>query len=194
MIKQHKNLVPILILLSICLWTTCEVIFTKFEHEGILYDRSLSRTNWLAFIAITIDIGVYVFARKYFKAFVIATVLLGFIGVLNYTSSTYVVNFIIPFQPISLGIGLLYLILNFKRVKAWLDSPKDDTHEALPNINKIEEFKAKYRYKTLEELQVLSADKRFVPEAKIAAKELLEPLLQAQALKSTPYELDNKAE
>ena len=174
MIKQHKNLVPILILLSISLWTTYEVLFTKFEYEGVLYDRNFSRTNWLAFIALTIDIGVYVFARKYFKAFVIATVLLGFIGVLNYTSTTYVITFIIPFQPISFGIGLLYLILNFKRIKARLDSPKDDTQASVPDIKKIEEFKAKYRHKPLEELQALSTDRRFVREAKIAAKELLD--------------------
>ena len=113
-IKRHKNFIPILFLAGLCIWTTFEILFIKVEIEGELYDRSFLRTNILAFIAVGLNVCSYYFARKYFKYAVIATIVFGFIGIFNFTATTYVVNFIIPFQPVSLIFGLLYLIINYE--------------------------------------------------------------------------------
>ena len=147
-IKRHKNFIPIILLAGLCLWTTFEILFIKFEIEGELYDRSFSRTNILAFIAVALNIVIYNFARKYFKYSVITTIVLGFIGILNFTTNTYVVTFIIPFQPVSLLAGLLYLAINYDRVKARLDRPNDPNLEVVPDLEKVEDFKNKYRHKT----------------------------------------------
>ncbi len=172
-IRRHKNFIPILLLAGLCLWTTFEILFIKFEIDSGLYDRSFSRANFLAFIAVILNICSYYFARKYFKYLVIATVALGFIGILNFTANTYVVHFIIPFQPIALLTGLLYLMINYERIKTRLDRPNDPNTEAAPDLEKVEEFKNKYRQKTTEELVEISNDRRFVTEAKIASNDLI---------------------
>ena len=173
-IKRHKNLLPIILLAGLCLWTVYEVLFTKFEYEGVLYDRSFSRANILGFIAVMMNIGVYCFGRKYFKNAVLITLGLGLLGTLNFTSSTYVITFIFPFHAVSVLIGILYLAINFKRVKNRLDRPHESNLELLPDPKKIEEFKNKYLQKTNEELEEISNDKRFVVEAKIASTEILD--------------------
>ena len=173
-IKRNKNLIPIILLGGLCLYTCYEILFVEVEYDGTLYFRKFSITNAIAFLLVLTNLSVYFLARKYFKYSVFATIILGFVGLMNYTPDKVVVNFIIPFEPVSLIVGFAYLILNFKRLKTKIPDNRKVNLSNAPDYEKVEEFKFKYRNKTLEELELLVNDKRFVVEAKIAAKDLLE--------------------
>ncbi|MDB5121272.1 MAG: hypothetical protein JWN56_2490 [Sphingobacteriales bacterium] len=71
-------------------------------------------------------------------------------------------------------VALLYLAINYNRVKARLDKANELNLAAIPDPEKVESLKNKYRQKTNEELVEILNYHRFVMEAKIASKELME--------------------
>ncbi len=172
-IKRHKNFIPIILLALLSLWTTYRVLFVKFEIQGVLYDQAFSTSNYLAFAAVVINIFVYFFSRKNFKYCVAATIALGLLSILEYGPTTVKLGVnSLSFNGISFLVGLLYLALNYTRVRAKFKVTEDEA-DTLPDQMKIEKFKFKYQNDTDEELKTLINDKRFVAEAQIAAKELL---------------------
>ena len=172
-IKRHKNFIPIILLALLSLWTIYRVLFVKFEFQGVLYDQEFSTSNYLAFGAVMINIFVYFFARKNFKYSVAITLALGLLSILEYGTSAVKLGVnSLSFNGISFLVGLLYLALNYRRVRAKFKVSEDQV-DSLPDQEKIEKFKFKYRNDTDEELETLINDKRFVTEAQIAAKELL---------------------
>jgi hypothetical protein len=172
-IVKYKNLLPILLLCGISIWTIIEVLFVKTEYEGELYDKHFSITNYFAFSALLTDLFVYFKFHRYFKYAVLATVLLGLIGILNYHTTAYKIVFIIPFQPTSFCIAILYLGLNYERTKIKISGKNVPEEERQPDLEKIETFKMKFLNKSTEELTELLNDKRFVKEAKIASIQIL---------------------
>lgn len=58
--------------------------------------------------------------------------------------------------------------------------PKVDIEPVVEDRVKIDEFKARYKFKTREDLQKIIDDRRFIPEAKLAAKELLSSSRQTE--------------
>ncbi|GEM_PF-2100384 len=172
-LKRHKNFIPIILLAGLTLYTVYEVLFTKVEYQGTLYDKSFSRENILGFIAMTAIIGIYLFARKYFQNVVIIILYLGILGIVNFTSGTYVITFVLPLHIVPAFTAILYLAINYKKIKNRLDGALDSGIEISPDREKVKEFKNKYQHKTDNELEEIVIDKRFVMEAKIASTELL---------------------
>ncbi len=162
-----------LVLAIICLWTIYDVLMHPIEIDGTAYKRQFSTANLFAILSVSICIATYFFARRQFKYLSIATVFLGFLGILSFTSTTYTFVFIIPFQPLSAGIALMYLGLNYRLVKSRLEGPEENEADKVPDETQIAKFRTKYMHKTVIELQELIEDKRFVKEAKIAAQKLL---------------------
>jgi hypothetical protein len=173
-ILKNKNLLPILILCCLSIWTIVEVIFIKSEYEGELYDKHFSIANYIAFSALITDLIFYFYLRKYFKYTVFATVILGLLGILNYHSTIFTFVFIIPFQPTSLLIAILYLGLNYERTKTKLLGKNVPEEERQLDLEKIDTFKRKFLNKSTEELEELLNDRRFVKEAKVASTQILE--------------------
>ena len=172
-IKRHKNFIPVILLILLSLWTTYRVLFVKFEVQGVLYDQAFSTSNYLAFTSILINTFVYFFLRKNFKYFIAATIALGLLSILEYGPTTvkFGVNSL-SLNGTSFLLGLLYLALNYQRIRAKF-KVSEELVDSLPDQEKIEKFKFKYRNDTDKELEILINDKRFVAEAHIAAKELL---------------------
>lgn len=172
-LKKYKNLIPVLLLIGVCLHTAFEVLFVKYEYNGQLYNRSFSTPNLLAFALVSTCTGIYFLARKFYKVCVVLMLLLAFGGLINFTADTYVVNLGVPFEPVAGVVGLLYLILNFQRVKIRLIGQEAITTKPVLDPYKVEDLKQKYRHKTAEELVAISRDKRFTEEGRTAANELL---------------------
>jgi hypothetical protein len=171
---KHKNFIPILFLLLCSIWTIYQVLFTKYEHNGFLYDRVFSVSNYIAFVILIADLIVYFKYRNHFKSVVILTIIIGLLGISNYHANSYGFTFIfISFEPTIFVIGIYYLIVNYKYVQQKLFGEQVPEELATPDFEKAQEFKIKYLNKTNEELIELINDKRFVKEAKIAASELL---------------------
>ena len=172
-ILRHKNLLPILLLCCLSIWTIIEIIFIKTEYEGEFYDKHFSVANYIAFSALIADLIFYFYLRKYFKYAVLATLILGLLGIINYHTTVFTFVFIIPLQPTSLLIAILYLGLNFERTKTRLLGKNVPDEEKQLDVEKVEKFKRKFANKSTEELTELIGDRRFVKEAKIASTQIL---------------------
>jgi hypothetical protein len=171
-IKKHKNLIPILFLAMISLYTVINVLFYSYTMDGVTYNYNFSIQNFPAFFAVVINIMSYFLFRAYFRYFVLVTIILGIFGLLSYTIYNTSINSI-PFQFTSLMTGLLYIILNYDRFKKRLGIPADKEMEDASNPQQIESFKKKFGNKADHQLEDILSDARFINDARTAAKEIL---------------------
>lgn len=158
-ITQHKNLLPIIIMLCLCLYTGYEVFFN---------DVVGSMQNIFGFAFVLVTFASYFYARKQFKIWVFATLLLGLLGVLNFTPFTYTITVVfITFHVIPLLFIIVYCLLNLRRIFATKDN------DIIIDHKKAETLRDKYQNRTTEELEYILNSNRYSNEAKAAASELL---------------------
>lgn len=163
---QHKNLLPLLILAQLCLDTIIQVLPADSGLNFTLF-------NYLAFAFVTACISIYFWFRKFYKKAVLITLVVGLTGALNFTVTTYRFNIgSIALEGISLMIAIIYFILNFSALKAKYVG--DEVIELPPDRENILKFREKYNHLSIQELEEISRDTRFLQEAKIAARQLLE--------------------
>jgi len=179
-IKSNKNLIPILLLALLSFWTVYDVFFIKVALDGKLYKQGFSVPNIIGFSTIPINLAAYFFLRKFFKYFVSITILLGLLGLIDFSSNnlTFSISFF-SFQVISFLVGVLYIILNFKWVKSLFAIKR------MPlslDIEKVNAFKEHYQTKNREELEIIKTDNRYIVEAKLAATELLAEIENSSGL------------
>lgn len=167
--NKYKNIVPLIFLGCLSIFTILYVSIYTFEYNGEITKRSLTLAHFLALATTTCNLLVYFFARNYFKITIILTIVLGNFGLLNYTPDVYNLAFILPFEPVSCIFGLVYLFLNRDSLKDLLKSRNSNQID----IKKVNNFKEKYSVNTDEELENIKRDLRFVIESRTAAKELL---------------------
>ncbi|RZK59247.1 MAG: hypothetical protein EOO91_05740 [Pedobacter sp.] len=170
LIKKYKNLIPILLLGCLSIFTLLYVSFNTFEYNGELSRRPLTLAHILALSISVCNILVYFFARNYFKIGIIFTIILGCFGVLNYTPDAYRLTFILSFELFSFILALVYLFINFNKI---VKSKKSVQDNIPPDLEKIEEFKNKFANRSREELEMYKADIGYVLEARLAVEELL---------------------
>ena len=172
--KKHKNLLPIILLGGLCLWTIYQVLFVKVEYEGALYGQSFTIKFWMGFTCVLIVITTYFFFRKHFKYIVFFMLALGLLSIIEFstTSVKFGVNSL-EFNGTAFLACLLYTLLNIKRLKAQITGGENASNVDFIDQKRIEDLKDKYQYKDNEELESLLNDKRFTEEAKIAAKTVL---------------------
>ena len=175
MIKKYKNLLPILCLALISIYTIFYILLYKEKSDGNEYTMEFSIENILGFTAILFNIIFYFINKNVFKYLVISTIILGIVGVLNYTFFVTSVDFLfIPIQPISFLAGLTYFILNYSRIKHWFDDVTHANEPIIQDEEKIEKLTNKLQNMSSEELNEIIDSKSYTLEAKIAAKKLLE--------------------
>lgn len=159
-ITRHKNLLPVIILLCLCLYTAYEVFFNNVV--GTIQ-------NILGFVFVLVDIICYFYARKQFKYWVFATLLLGLLGVLNFTPFIYTITVVfITFHVIPFLFIIFYCLLNLKRILATKDNDIN-----IPDHKKVENLMDRYQNRTTEQLKDIRNSNRYSIEAKTAASELL---------------------
>ncbi len=184
--QKYKKLKPVLVLALFCLWTVVTVIRGTVELNGQEYEFSLALTHYAAFVAVIINFVVFFIRRPYYKYVLGATLLLGLLGLLNFTpiARRWVIGFGnlgIGVQPVSFLVGLLTLALNFEAIKVALgqsNNPEDVARNFAANQKafrkEVEKFKQKYTSVSSDELTKVLADKRYTAAAMEAARQIIE--------------------
>lgn len=172
LIKRHRNLVPLLIL-------------TYFEIETVLAWASpalLNRDGYLlvetshvlAFMAVVICWLFFFTDRQLFHYALLLTLGLGTFCVLDFTPSISSINFSGHriFQPLSLALAILTLIINAGKLKS---NTTSHTIVIDPMIKEeeIQKFVNLYKDKTTASLQETVSDSKFSDLAKEAAARVL---------------------
>lgn len=169
--QKYKLLLPVLILTGFSVYTLLDFLF------GVLV---LSLYHKLGFAACAICLLSFFMMPRNFKYLLGVTLILGLFNFLNFTPSTYTYGFSLnnlnaTFQPLSLVVGILTLLLLIKKRKDLVtinSSPATTIHQD-QYAGSVEKFRMKFADKTDAELRELIADKRFTPAAKEAAQQLL---------------------
>ena len=120
--QKYKMLIPVLVLTSFCILTLATLIEGTVEINGLYYNFMLTGKHYGAFVAVIISLISFFVFRSYFNYVLGATLLLGLLGILNFTplNSTWALgigSLKIGFQPLAFFVGLLTLALNFKSIK-----------------------------------------------------------------------------
>ena len=182
LIRQNKNLLPLLVLIIFCISTIYQVLTYSEIYNGETSAYYFSPNHYLAFGVVILDLIIYFKWRKAFKIAIITTIVLGLLNILNFTyfERTYSIKFIISspnFQPLSFLIGITYYILNFNYVNqiilSNLFSKASESEIKQRQRELIEKYKSNLATNTNNNLQAIIEQKGMVEEARIAAEELM---------------------
>ncbi|MBJ6109165.1 hypothetical protein JAO73_09095 [Hymenobacter sp. BT523] len=148
--------------------------------DGAPADYVLNFRHYGAFAAVTATLASYFLARRYFKYFFALTFLLGVVGLINFTISEIKVGLTLgPLQiglsPILVAVGIVTYLLYSNRINAKLLALLQPSEEKVAKVQEeeIEEFKEKFARKSTEELTQIVAANALLPNALLAAKQLL---------------------
>lgn len=179
---KYKQLIPVFILTGMLMLTLIEIKASNANNLEQSSYLSPSLKNYLALIFIVLNYLTFFLLRKFYKYILISTLLLGMFNVINFNFGEY--RFFLSsgstfgIQPFILLLTFLIIGLNYKKVKSFfsgesLSLEREQGIKILIEKEKIERFIEKYQSYTLEDLKLVLADKRFVHEAKEAAKQLI---------------------
>ena len=175
---KYKQLFPVLILTGICVFTFVEIFESKVDIISSV--QLLSLKNYLAFFLLILNYLIFYYWRKTYKYILIATLLIGLFNLINFNLGEYnlYLGSEIGIQPFITLILILMFFINFKTVKNFFfergnTEVIDEKIKKSEQKQKIEMFKKKYQSYSLENLEMILSDNRYVYEAKEAAKELL---------------------
>lgn len=167
--KKYLNLIPVVFLWFMCLDAAVEVFQTGINNSGGI--------DWLwpvgaAWLMTTLDIILFFVKKSWFRYAVIATLIIGILGIIRFTviKTTFQINSSIELESTSILIAILFALINLKRI---LPSKTNSHVEITQTKENIEELKEKYVNRTSEELRSLIIDHRYKEEAKMAANEIL---------------------
>lgn len=179
---RYKQLIPLFILTGIFILTLIEINGNEINDTERSYFLRLSLKNYLAFFFIILNYLIFFLLRRFYRYILIITLLLGMVNVINFNFGEYRFflgsNSTFGIQPFILLITILVVSLNFKKVKQifigdHLSREKEEQIKMLIEKEKIERFIEKFQSYPTEDLKFVLTDKRFVHEAKEAAKHLI---------------------
>ncbi len=182
--QKHKQLIPLLILLIYCL----RILVTWMDGTVELAGQALAYTpdmkHYAAFAAVALNGLIYFAARRFYKYTLIAALLLGLFGLINFsvleTTSRYSINtFGITVEPSAFFVLILTVVLNAQRAGQLLSGSDKEAEARVSNLDlvrrkeEVEKFKRLFVSKPTEELIRLRDDPRSSEFAKEAAGSLL---------------------
>lgn len=180
--QKYKNTIPVLVLLLLSFYSLFNTIIITDLIESTKYEIILIPKYYYGNALLFLNILCYVFQKKYYKYLLISTLLLGLINIISFTNfmidgSISVNSLEIKFQPLSFLILMLIYFLNFKKCN------KIVSKRIFEVIKRdIEDFKQEelnfflnkfYKYPN-ESLEEIISSEKYVKEAKMAAKQILE--------------------
>lgn len=172
--RPHKNLLPLLLLLALCLYTALLA----------LADRAIiDYHHYLAFAAVALNLLVYVRFRPAFKFTLIGMLLLGLLDWLSFTPDRLSIGFgltdtfRVNLQLLSLLVIVVYYFLNRAGVhgllRRYVLSNPTPQQQAAAYQERVGQFKATFARKSDESLQQMLRDEALVAAAREAARQLL---------------------
>jgi hypothetical protein len=195
LIKKHKNLIPLAILVLIFINTVIDLLFISYKHGFFVYKNS----NIIAGIVLIISLFSYFKVRKYYKYFIVCTLLLGLTNLVDFLSfklnaSMGLNSFSINFQPLIFLLFVLIYFLNYRKANSYwaalfLQSPSSIAKQQdEQNLEQVEKFKLKYASLTNQDLLEIINNGKFVKQAVVVAKQILDE----RNNKNNDDELSNK--
>lgn len=153
---------------------------------GDTYTFELTTKHYAAFGAIGLNFVTYWLFRPYYKYTLGLTITGGLFNLMTFpavetTQSFALSSLKVSFQPAAFLAGLLAYLVNFKRINEFVidNLTTKQTREEQDKIEKarfqesVGKFKEKYGSYSVEMLKEIVVEKKFVPEALEAAKQLL---------------------
>lgn len=150
------------------------------------YNFELATKHYIAFGAIGLNFFTYCLFRPFYKYTLGLTIAGGLFNLMTFpaletTKSFALSSLKVSFQPAAFLAGLLAYLVNFKRVNGFIIDhlTTKQTPEEQDKIEKarfqetVGKFKEKYGSYSVEILTEIAIEKKFVPEAVEAAKQLL---------------------
>ncbi len=176
-IKQHRQLLPLLLLTGFCI----EAI-----NEALLNYSLLTIKNYIAFGVIALNFLTYSLLRRFYKYTLAVTIIVGLFNLIvfsavEWTTSISFNSLEVSFQPQAFLAGLLAYLINFKRVNNFLldnigtkQTPEErENYEKAIFAEETEKFKERYKNYSNETLTEIITENKYVPGALEAARQLL---------------------
>ncbi len=181
LLSRHKQLIPVLILTLLSIWTAFRIIFTKTVVGDTVTTYDFIPAHYFGFIAVAVCIFTYFVFRKAYKVVLGATLVLGIFSVLIFTLSAHIFELgmgalAVSFEPFSFCVSLLVVALNGNRISEMIRKNfPAKTQETIKDEfeSDLRKYKAQYRHSSSEELQKVVNDARFKPGAIEAARQVL---------------------
>lgn len=184
--RQQRQLLPLLMLAAYCINAVVAAVRGKVVLAGDTYDFELTIKHYIAFGAIGLNFVTYFLFHRFYQYTLGLTITVGLFNLMTFPAlemtRTFAFNSLkVSFQPSAFLAGLLFYIINFKRANEFaLDVlTNKPTAQQQAKIDRarfqesVSKFKEKYSNYSVEMLTEIVNEKKFVPEALEAAKQLL---------------------
>jgi len=191
-IKKYLQLLPLVVLTLVSAITIMNALKGKVVMNDLEYDFSLSISHYIAFLLLAINYILFFVYRNVYKYAVTIFLVAGLFNFINFSSLTSNFSFRIGgfhtpgIQPVIFFIILITVLTNYRYINELITknirdiSPNTKQNASQYLSEKIDTFKDRYKSYSTDELNHIITENKFVPEAIMAAKELLyERQLQA---------------
>lgn len=182
-LRTHKNLIPVVLLAALSVYTTLTVLFVPVYQDGEAYQRAFTPAHYGAFAAVLLNLLAYFFFRPFFKPVLLLTLGLTLFSIINFLPDNVRFNFgfgdvKVGFSILGLGLVLLYYLLNKPAAHAFINQRITATptpeQAARRRRQRIDQFRQNFARKSDESLQLMLQEQKVLPDALTAARELLQ--------------------
>lgn len=180
MLHRYRQLLPLLLLVICCVSTTVTALKGTVELDGTAYGFALGPKHYGALAAVGTTLISFFFVKKYYKYCFALTLLLGVLGIINFTALQYNTGLTfgelyVGLSPVVLAVILLTYLLNYRRINPLLFALIKPSDEKINRLRQeeIEEFKNKFSRKSTKDLTQMVTHGKLVPSAITAAQQLL---------------------
>ncbi|MBT9395506.1 hypothetical protein KLP40_20240 [Hymenobacter sp. NST-14] len=182
-IRTHKNLLPVLLLAALSVYTILTVLSVPVYQGEEAYQRTFTLPHYGAFVAVLLLLAAYFQLRPLFRPLVLLTLALTLVGALNFLPDSLKLG--LGFGDASLGVsilgvalGLLYYLPNRPAAHAFIRGllfpPPSPAQAAQRQRASIDQFKQTFARRSDENLQLMLQERQLLPAALAAAQELLQ--------------------
>jgi hypothetical protein len=182
-VPQARNLGLVMLLLLLCLYTALASLFACAKADGSYTTISLTSAHYIGFITVASCLASYLWLRPYFRYTLGITLLLSLFNLAVFLPSVLYIGLSfgevgVKINPFSLLLLIAYYFLNRSGVhtfiRKYLLPVPAPAVLARQHRESIDQFKETFKRKSNESLQQMLADNKLVPNALVAARELLE--------------------
>lgn len=173
-------------LTAYCISAIVSAVRGSVVLAGNTYYFELTTKHYIAFGAIGLNFLTYFLFRPFYKYTLGLTITIGLFNLMTFPALETTQSFAfsklkVSFQPSAFLAGLLAYIINFKRVNEFVidnltnkPTPEEQGKIEVARFQEsVGKFKEKYGSYSVEMLREIVIEKKFVPEALEAAKQLL---------------------
>ncbi|MCA8830406.1 hypothetical protein [Hymenobacter pini] len=182
-LRTNKNLIPVLLMAALSICTILTVLFVPVYQDGEAYQRAFTLAHYGAFVAVVLNLLAYFLRRPFFKPLLLLTLGLTLLSIINFLPDDFRFNFGfgdvgVGFSILGLVLVVLYYFMNKPTAHAFVNQhiiPTPTPEQAARRRRqRIDQFKNTFAKKSDESLRLMLQEKKVLPDALTAARELLQ--------------------